>query len=406
MTINYSPSPFLTFKYLLLSFYFVVTLCLIILSQSTTFSQYNGILLITVLTLGISIGIVNLLLKRSIPTHLLQGILVFSFLILLFSISTSKATSFQNQAIENTIQLIAASLFFMSMSTIRWDKVLLSIFCYISLVFFVVNIVLWIGLGFPTPFQGLIAHSNGLGSLTYILLYFPLITITFSSPLSLRHSLGNTAFFLGVMLLVASNSRSSWLAFIIVIFTFYFGKFIFRKRILYFSLPILLVCLSITFTIFYANVRDTSWYMDANELTLKYTGKQFVSGRELFWKDLLTAIAEKPISGYGAGIEARHFIAYDFSSHNLYLQIILQVGIFGLIFLYVILFWLCICFWQGKDDRGVDLSYAYLLSVIIHQIFEVSLIQNNLMTFFLIWLVFAIGVQRATRQQSQHGVLS
>lgn len=88
----------------------------------------------------------------------------------------------------------------------------------------------------------------------------------------------------------------------------------------------------------------------------------------------------------------------DFSSHNMYLQTILQSGVVGLLLL-LCLFWMI----RGKlvecGDFSSRVGVSLLLAMLVHECLEVSLTQNNFTYGLLIWTV--IGISLALGQSSK-----
>ena len=63
---------------------------------------------------------------------------------------------------------------------------------------------------------------------------------------------------------------------------------------------------------------------------LTHTGKSIMSGRNDIWVPLIEMINLKPYIGYGPGAMASELIATDQSPHNLYLNVLMQLGYIGL----------------------------------------------------------------------------
>ena len=137
---------------------------------------------------------------------------------------------------------------------------------------------------------------------------------------------------------------------------------------------------------------STDWGWRLQELSVRYTSKNLFSGRQLYWDDLTAAVAERPLLGHGAGVEAQSVTGFSWSSHNLYLQTTLQVGAVGLVALFVLIWTLWRQLWRTRSTTAARVAGAFLVGTLVHQMFEVSLTQVNLANGFLIWLVLAIGI--------------
>lgn len=100
----------------------------------------------------------------------------------------------------------------------------------------------------------------------------------------------------------------------------------------------------------------------------------------------------RPLLGHGAGVLAEQFTGRTWSAHNLYMQVMLQtnfLGMFGLVLLFGSV-WRE--FWPGKKAHIVRLAAALFVGGVIREVFEVTLIQNNVQTGVLLWLVVAVGI--------------
>jgi O-antigen ligase len=124
----------------------------------------------------------------------------------------------------------------------------------------------------------------------------------------------------------------------------------------------------------------------------KYTGKNLLSGRDYIWNILLDLISNKLWLGYGAGALPSHFFDTDLSSHNLYLQISLQVGILGLILLLIFLYFIWMKLRLSLNDKKTALVASYFVGIIIYQLFEITLTQNNFGLAIIQWLIIGLGL--------------
>ncbi|MEI7620422.1 MAG: O-antigen ligase family protein [Candidatus Falkowbacteria bacterium] len=136
-----------------------------------------------------------------------------------------------------------------------------------------------------------------------------------------------------------------------------------------------------------------------------------VSVRFNFWSGALESISKKPLLGYGIENQGREFIKYyqaDWAktgfvnastnrAHNLILDILLTVGIIGLIF-YV---WVYTSFFRWANKIRADKKYCLLSEVIIASVlaYLISLLFgfSVVVTEIYFWSYFAIIVAISTR---------
>ena len=70
-----------------------------------------------------------------------------------------------------------------------------------------------------------------------------------------------------------------------------------------------------------------------NSAVLEEGGRRLMSGRDVLWPVVWKAIAEHPVLGAGPGTVLSDIYTTNLSAHNLYLQIGLQIGYGGFVFL-------------------------------------------------------------------------
>lgn len=123
--------------------------------------------------------------------------------------------------------------------------------------------------------------------------------------------------------------------------------------------------------------------------------------REKIWSSSINLISERPILGHGAGVEKKPLAAvnktkgYDippnYHSHNQFLSVMLQYGVFGITWLlsvFAFLFWLTI---KNKNTIGILIVIVMLISMITESYLELQqgVFYFCFFTSLLIWeLVF------------------
>ena len=149
--------------------------------------------------------------------------------------------------------------------------------------------------------------------------------------------------------------------------------------------------------IFYIATYNTSLGVYLDELSRQYLHKGFYSGRQRLWGGIFQAINESPFFGQGLSALPADFLDTGLSSHNLYLQVLLQSGYVGL-FLLIVLLWLIMERLMSQPmDNNVALSIAMIVAVVIQETFEVCLLQNHLMVGLMMWMIIGVGIRHGTR---------
>jgi O-antigen ligase len=323
----------------------------------------------------------------------LVSVNIFLFVLIAIYGLSLLAQGVSQQGLTSLLQLVLITGFFNGISLIlrgKSQEIFLVILASVALVFFSINIALWLASGAPSSFKSYFIHPNPLGAITLFLLYFPLARVTVSRRFLRYFWLGVSC--LGLVLLFATTSRSTWLAAIAIFGTYLLWNVISRNRFFFTLVPLLLYCLIAATILVYATLRQNPYAAPLNTLVREYTGKNLFSGRDRFWLDLITTIGEKPIFGYGAGSLPQDTLGITLSSHNLYLQVLLQVGFVGLFVLLLALWQVWLTFRRYPEHPWVRLSGAFFVGILVHQIFEVSLTQNVLSVGVWQWLVLAFGM--------------
>ncbi len=140
------------------------------------------------------------------------------------------------------------------------------------------------------------------------------------------------------------------------------------------------------------NIIDTT---RLSELIHDYTGRSAASGRQNVWPQLLALAVQKPIFGWGAGVVISEQAQVQYSAHNFYLQIYLQIGLVGLATLIALL----LSMWQvtrmsgAPGSRQIELYMtAVLMIVIVHSALSDFLTQNLLVVAVPVWILLGLGL--------------
>ena len=112
--------------------------------------------------------------------------------------------------------------------------------------------------------------------------------------------------------------------------------------------------------------------------------------RELFWPVVLDLILTKPYFGYGAGTILRDVADIAFSTHSHFLQIALQTGAVGLAAFFLLLASLWTVLHRQRDGALRAFGLAVLTSVIVTNVFGITLLQNAVSIGVLQWTVLGL----------------
>lgn len=234
-----------------------------------------------------------------------------------------------------------------------------------------------------------LVNSNTIGGYTYLLAFFPLLYLV-GYYKNKRYIF--VILILSISVIYLSGTRSIMLAVGFGILTYILWKVITQNRLLFYGYFIVILMIIFLITVVYPNINKFSKFIELNDLSIKYTGKSLLSGRNQIWELLLDFIAQEPLFGYGSGTIPNNLLQTTLTSHNLYIQVALQVGLIGLLFLLLFLFAIWRTFWEERNNPMIILVSCYFIGIIIYQVFEVTLTQNNFGFMILQWIILGIGL--------------
>ncbi|MBO0602546.1 O-antigen ligase family protein [Sporosarcina sp. E16_3] len=296
----------------------------------------------------------------------------------------------QKSGLINLIQFALCIGFTLFLSLINWDRYKILTLGKIASVFILIHFFIWASTGFESAFSSIYANPNLIGPYMLFMLFF-IIWARWHSNYSFFY---NTVFILGALTMIGSDARSSLLSGLIAFFTYLSWRFLAESKIR-FSLFILIVLLFILALIFfYSQLPTWKHYLYFESIMLEYTGKSLMSGRQFLWGPILPVIGEHPWFGYGPGVQAGDVMFVNHSLHNLFLQITLQNGYLGLTLFLALLISIWMIFWGARKDRTVKLVGAFFIATLIHQTFEIALIQNQLSIGLMQWFIISIGISQ------------
>lgn len=298
---------------------------------------------------------------------------------------------------ERLIQFLCAAMTYYVACTINWNRSSLA-FLRKSVVAMMLLYLLWWPIsGFSTSYYAAFyLHGNFLGG---VIMCF-IAVLLFTKELSKSSFFHNTSLVLALFILLLTNSRSALISVIVLILAYFILK---RSKMQGKRLAILfliaIVGCSLIFIVVYPQLATTELGIQLNLLSRYVFRKNLFSGREIIWANIEKVIMRAPILGYGLDKVPSDFYKTAYSSHNLWLQMSLQSGIPSVVLL--LLFLLAILRKLLKSDYPTwHLTAAFVGAVIIHEVFEVSLLQNNLAIGLIVWLILGILSSKSMNRET------
>ncbi|MEA9601198.1 O-antigen ligase family protein [Polynucleobacter sp. MG-28-Ekke-A2] len=203
-----------------------------------------------------------------------------------------------------------------------------------------------------------------------------------------KKSIGVFAIIL-LLMLVNSGSRTALISFSGGLFVYYIWPYLCARRNLYWA--VLLSSFILSYLIINFTFTSLGQIWNLNLISQDLSGKNFNSGRDIIWPVAWELIVEKPWLGRGGGIQLSHLSDFDLSTHNFYLQILLQVGFVGLTF--VVLFFLSLWqkFWEARYSSYIRSAASIFFAMLLSQNFEVFILQGNIAVSWPMWMFVGLA---------------
>lgn len=305
----------------------------------------------------------------------------------------------QGGGLERVVQAIVMMTTLAVTTSYKWSSSQLRVFRVVISLFLFAACLYWLSSGMPRNYFSFVYdHSNGFA----VILSAAIVGLLIASngrPSILERAMILLAF----SLLAFSNSRSALASTLVMLVFLWIASRINRlhtyQRFIRIGFVSVLVFVG-AFSLLYPALYETPLGNSLEQMSRAYLDKNFFSGRQVIWSQVLHIIGERSLFGWGLDATPSDFIDTQYSSHNLYLQTILQIGLVGLGLLLLLLWTLVRHYYRGISVRG-SIGVATVLGVLVHECFEVSLTQNNFEYGLWYWVVFGITASLSNSDFSQ-----
>lgn len=286
------------------------------------------------------------------------------------------------------------AIFFMVIYTIyniAWTEFQMKIFSFMFFVSFPILLIISFVISD-------VLNTNSIGAYSYFLAFFPLLYMVGYSK-TLKRSQIAMIFILAGILILASDSRSIFLSIGFSILTYFGWRFLSRNKILFYIYFFAVVGFGYWFTFIYPKIYTWNSFHKINELSLRFSDKPLLTGRERIWERLANYIAQKPFFGYGSSTLPGDFASSNLSAHNTYLQVGLQTGIIGILLLLLFFFFIWKSLWNARQDSKIVLASSFFIGIIVYQLFEVNLTQSNFGLGLIQWTIIGFLLSFSRKYQ-------
>ena len=321
------------------------------------------------------------------------GVTIISVLLLVYSVFNMIINGLSIDSLVRLFQLFVSIFLLTASANYDWNDKDIFLGKSICQIVIIISFAAWIVSGFSkNSFSAIFTHTGGLGGAMFV-------GVTFIMLRENKTLIDKVLMVLAIILAIVANSRTM-IGGIIIFYVVYFllGKIGTKKMKWLFDVVILLVCF---IPIAYMRIYESPLKDIFNEFSRTYFHKNFFSGRQHLWGTLTQLILNRPVIGYGLDVTPESLLGGTWSSHNWYLQVLLQMGIIG----FVLLILLLRMIWRDLlllNKRQTIISAGFLMGVLFWQCFEVSLTQNNFPSGIVVWLIFGIGLSEARKITPQN----
>lgn len=346
-----------------------------------------GLLFIIIILISASFFLVYKLLKSK---EISKFVLVFLAITIVFFIilMIGLYNNFNLRGFITAFQFFTISLFTLYSSSIFWNDSIIRRIGKISVIFILIHFIIWIMSGFPSFYASVYNNSNLMGPYMYFSLFFLFI----SYKVTTYKIVNTTAIMIGLIIIFASGTRSIMFAAMVALLIYFFWNKIIHSFFTYFSFLLIIFSSLISFIFLYPKLPEWKYFLIIERWILDNTGKSIMSGREDIWSALINITNDKPLLGLGTGVQTRDILSIDHSSHNYYLNTIMQNGYLGLLVILLLFTFIWFVFWKVRFNKEIKVVASYFISTLVYQSFEISLTQNQLSLGLLQWFIISFGL--------------
>ncbi|WP_239769829.1 O-antigen ligase family protein [Mammaliicoccus sp. P-M57] len=388
--------PYLTLSRIETIFLFVVFTLLYIATLNATGNSTIG-----KLSLWIVIVLTNILfiIKHIVNKKIDKIYLLFILYIIGFIVSaliTIQLNVFEI-GINNIVQLCACMGIFFYFSSLEWSNEKIKSAWIASFIFALIHFIIWLGQGLPSQFKSFYPNSNLVGAYMFVVIFFFILRFKITKTSKLL----KCTIIIPLLLLWASDTRSILLSLLISFMVYVIYPFLRKSKFIGTILFLIFTIIMLSIVFVYPALPRWKYFDVLENWMLENMGKSLMSGRSEIWTNITYFIYQKPFFGYGPDKVASDFIGMKASTHNLYLNIVLQVGIIGLIIFFLILYTIFIKSYV-QNTQYSRIAISFFIGILIHQLFEITLIQNQLSVGIFQWIIIALCLSKIKKSERLH----
>lgn len=218
-------------------------------------------------------------------------------------------------------------------------------------------------------------------------------------------------FMISCVALALTFSRTGWLLFGFVFTSYYILSLKFFQRIAIAPFLVIIPLIAIISSDRFSDLGSLSFFFENYEFSSGVYDFRFVdnsiSWRIANWSIALHDILEKPLIGYGPG-QAVFISQFNLAIHNLFLEMLIEVGIFGFVGVLIMLIGFAISnrnSFEYKNQRVRQLWRLLLWALLFNISFSNSLIGQTATVLLLIMVIAIINIPDHESAEKKVGFL-
>ena len=337
------------------------------------------------------------LLTRNSKLSLRKQILIPFYFYIMWSVFR---ITWLNVGINQVIMLMGLLTLIIVLGSTKWNNEDINIITSSGLKMLIVLLVCGFasGFGLGKPMTGFFMNPNLYGGILLSYIFFPLYKLEVETNKRKRKNYSMLTIIASAAILF-SFSRASWVGLIIVFITYMYINFL-EQRNKTIKLIICMMILLLIIIVLLPHLGNIGIF-DLQKLSGVYLGKRLESGRIDMWIDLVKSLKGNYWLGYGTGIEPSLIDGRGLSAHNLYIQVLFQQGVIGLLLLIVLFFSVTRALFVLRSNKLCKVTSVVFLGLLARDFFEVSIIQNNIIISIFIWSMIGISLNTYRINQGQ-----
>lgn len=328
-------------------------------------------------------------------------LICFFMLFLVFLLRFPNDQEYFTNSFKFIVSTFLMFAFFFAIACRRWNNKDLKMISYGAFILISLTFIKWILDGMPlTNYDAYGINPNGVGFL--VLMICCALTIGFLPGRSIGRIWFIIAITMSTILLYVTSSRAAILCGVILTIFYWIWPKIsqIRNHLLIVGVFIFFICNIFPYIYLYL-------FEVGVDLENIIVFSKALSSRYKEWYIPLNFFMEKPFWGWGIHAEVRTIGEGVFqTAHNSYIELAIRTGIIGILS-YLIFFLSILCLlWEGRRDMICRFCGAFLISVMVYQVFERIMIVATDVDSLIIYFILGIGLSRVRDLKYQQSLSS